>query len=130
MIVVDASVLATALADDAEDGRRARARLAGETIAAPELIDLEVLSVFRRLVRVGGLTDDRAGSARADLVALPLRRAPHRHLLDRCWELRDNVTVHDAAYVALAEALECALLTSDGPLSRAPGLRCAIEVVR
>ncbi len=72
----------------------------------------------------------RAALALADLAALPLRRAPHRPLLIRCWELRDNLTVYDASYVALAEVLDVTLLTGDGRLARAPGLRCHVETLR
>jgi len=72
----------------------------------------------------------RAALALADLAALPLQRAPHRALLARCWELRDNLTVYDASYAALAEALEVTLLTGDGRLARAPGLRCHVEILR
>jgi predicted nucleic acid-binding protein len=130
VIVVDASVLATALGDDGPDGDRARARLRGERLSAPELVDLEVASVLRRQVQGGDVDIRRAGLALADLAALPLRRAPHRPLLHRCWELRDNLTVYDASYVALAEALEVTLLTGDGRLARAPGPRCRVEVLR
>ena len=111
MITVDASVLAVALADDGQDGDQARARLRGERLTAPELVDLEVTSVWRRQVRDG---------------AMDARRA----LLARCWELRDNLTIYDASYVALAEALEVTLLTGDGRLARATGPRCHIEVLR
>lgn len=129
MIVVDASVLAPALADDGLDGDRARSRLTGEALAAPELIDLEVASVFRRLAAAGALPSRRAELALHDLVALPLRRAPHRALVSRCWELRANLTGYDAAYVALAEMLDAPLITADARLSRAPGARCAVEVL-
>lgn len=129
MIVVDASVLAPALGDDGTDGDQARARLGGETLGGPELIDLEVPSVLRRLVRAGSLPTRRAELALSDLVGLPLRRLSHRTLLPRCWELRDNLTMYDAAYVAAAEALSVSLLTSDVRLSRAPGLRCPVEVL-
>jgi predicted nucleic acid-binding protein len=64
-----------------------------------------------------------------DLAALPLRRVPHLPLLARVWELRDNRTAHDAAYVALAEALDALLLTADGPMGRASGLRREVEVL-
>jgi predicted nucleic acid-binding protein len=75
--------------------------------------------------------DGRRGAlALADMVALPLRRARHRPLLARCWELRDNLTVYDASYVALAEALDATLLTGDERLARAPGPQCRIEVLR
>jgi len=71
----------------------------------------------------------RAALALADLGALPLRRTPHRALLARYWELRDNLTIYDAAYVALAEALEVLLLTGDGRLANATGPTCNIEVL-
>ena len=130
MIVVDASVLAAALGDDGPDGDRARARLRGERLSAPELVDIEVASVLRRQVRGGEVDIRRAALALADLAALPLRRAPHRALLARCWELRAYLTVYDASYVALAEALDVTLLTGDGRLARAPGPRCRIEMLR
>ena len=72
----------------------------------------------------------RAALALADLAALPLRRTPHRPLLARCWELRDDLTIYDASYVALAEALDVTLLTGDRRLARATGPRCLIEVLR
>lgn len=129
MIVVDASVLAPALADDGDDGDRVRRRLRGERLAAPELIDLEVVSTIRRAARAGRLDDRRSGQALTDLAALPLRRVPHLPLLPRVWELRDNLTAYDAVYVALAEALDALFLTADGPLGRAPGVRCEVEVL-
>lgn len=129
MLVVDASVVATALGDDGPDGDRARDRLAGERLAAPELVDLEVASVLRGQLRAGALDVRRAELALDDLAALPLQRAPHHALLGRCWELRDNLTIYDAAYVALAEALGVDLLTGDRRLAKAPGPRCRIEVL-
>jgi predicted nucleic acid-binding protein len=130
VIVVDASVLATALGDDGRDGDRARARLHGELLAAPHLIDLEVGSVWRRLVVAGTMDLRRAGLALVDLYELPIRRAGHLDLLPRCWELRSNLSVYDAAYVSLAEALETTLVTSDARIKKAPGPRCNIEVLR
>jgi predicted nucleic acid-binding protein len=130
VLVVDASVLVTALADDGGDGDLARGRLIGEQLAAPELIDLEVLSALRRLTLAGQLPERRSSLALADLMDLPIRRASHIPLLRRCWELRANLTVYDAAYVALAEALEVVLLTADERLVRASGPTCTVEVVR
>lgn len=72
----------------------------------------------------------RASLALTDLAAMPLRRASHKALLARCWELRDNITPYDAAYIALAEALEAILLTGDERLARAPSPRCRVEVLR
>lgn len=129
MLVVDASVLAVALADDGPEGDAARARLRGETLAAPELVDLEVVSVLRRQNRVGLLDNRRAAMAMSDLRTLPMHRAPHLALLARSWDLRDNLTTYDAAYVALAEALAATLLTGDRRLARAAGPTCTIELL-
>ena len=128
VLVADASVLVVALADDGSDGDLARARLRGERLTLPELADLEVASVLRRQLLAGAIDARRAGFALDDLAALPARRAPHRPLLARCWELRDNLNIYDAIYVALAEALEATLLTGDRRLGRAPGVRCSIEI--
>jgi predicted nucleic acid-binding protein len=130
LIVVDASVIVTALADGGPDGDRARDRLRGERLAAPHLLDLEVTSAWRRLAVGGELDERRARLALADLQGLRVNRVPHGALLDRCWELRDNLTVYDAAYVALAELLDVTLVTADGKLAKAPGPRCLIEVLR
>lgn len=129
MVVVDASVVVVALADDGPDGDIARSRLRGESLAAPELLDLEVVSVLRRQHARGAVDERRARLALADLKDLPVERAPHGALVERCWELRDNITPYDAAYVALAELLGASLLTADARLAGATGLRCAIELI-
>jgi len=130
VIVVDASVIVTALADDGRDGDAARLRLRGERLAAPHLIDVEVASAWRRMAAASALDDRRAALALADLASLRVHRVPHTRLLERCWELRANLTIYDAAYVALAEALETTLLTADGRLAGAPGSRCPIEILQ
>jgi predicted nucleic acid-binding protein len=129
LIVVDASVVAPALGDDGADGDRARTRLRGERLAAPHLIDLEVVSVWRRQAAAGLMDARRADLALQDLADLPLKRAAHEALIDRCWQLRHNMTIYDAAYVALAEALDVPLVTSDRRLQRASGSRCTIELI-
>jgi predicted nucleic acid-binding protein len=129
VIVVDASVLAVALGDDGTDGQEARQRLGDETLVAPELVDLEVVSVWRRHVAATRMSARRAASAVADLADLPLRRSSHQPMLHRIWELRRVVTPYDAAYVALAEALGVVLVTAEARLSRASGMHCQIEVV-
>lgn len=129
MICVDASVLVTALADDGPDGDRSRERLRGQALVAPHLVDIETASAWRRLVRAGYLDDRRADLALADLRDLPLDRVAHGPLVERCWQLRDSLSVYDAAYVALAELLGVVLLTLDVRLSRATGPRCGIEVL-
>ena len=130
MLVIDASVLAVALLDDGQDGDTVRDRLRGEQLAAPALMDLEVASVWRGLARGAHLDAGRVGLALHDLQELPIQRVDHTWLLMRCWELRDNLTIDDAAYVALAEALDATLLTGDRRLSRATGPRCTIEVIK
>jgi predicted nucleic acid-binding protein len=129
VIVVDASVIVTALGDDGPDGDATRARLADVRLAAPHLIDLEVVSAWRRLLSAGSLDERRATLAMTDLRELRMERIPHRQLIDRCWELRDNLTIYDAAYVALAESLSVSLVTADTRLARAPGIRCSIEIL-
>src|ERR1035441_869296 len=78
LIVVDASVVAAALSVNGHDGNQARNRLRGERLTAPELVDLETASVWRRQVREGVMDARRAALALADLAALPLRRGSHR----------------------------------------------------
>jgi len=129
VIVVDASVLAAALIDDGEHGEVVRGRLRGEVVCGPELLDLEVLSVLRGRTAAGHLLRSRARQALDDLGQLPIRRCSHIPFLGRCWELRDNLTVYDAAYVALAELLDVPLVTADVRLSRATGPRCRIELL-
>ena len=129
MIVVDASVVVTALADDGTDGDQVRERLRGERLVAPHVIDLEVVSAWRRLAAAGALDGRRVELAMTDLAALRMERVGHTRLLGRCWELRANLTIYDAAYVALAEALDTTLLTADRRLADVPGAHCAVEVL-
>lgn len=128
MIVVDASVVASALSDNGADGDRARRRLDGEDdLIAPELLDLEVVFAIRSGLSAETLTKRQAQLALADLIDLGVKRVSHVPLLARIWSLRDNLTPYDAAYVALAEAFDVPLVTGDRRLSQAPGPRCAIE---
>ncbi|WP_414121393.1 type II toxin-antitoxin system VapC family toxin [Corynebacterium nuruki] len=127
MIVVDAGALALAVLDDHATGDRVRTRLRGEILYAPDLIYPEVLSVIRRQTRARTITPHRADAAAGDLHRLPLLTAPLHSLVPRAWEFRGNVTPYDAMYIALAESLDCVLLTTDPRLSRAPGIRCVCE---
>ena len=129
MLVVDASVIVPAVADDGEEGTVCRQRLRGERLAAPDLLRVEALSALRRRVRTGGLSAGRAGAAVEDLLALPVAVYTSTLLLRRIWQLRDNLTSYDACYLALAEALGASLLTRDSRLARTPGVRCPIEVL-
>jgi predicted nucleic acid-binding protein len=130
MIVIDASVLVTALVDDGSDGRRARRRLRAERLGAPEVIDLEVVSALRRLAAADRLDVRRADQALVDLAALRVVRVAHRPLLSRCWELRHDLTIYDATYVALAELLDVPLITADGRLARSTAAHCRSELLR
>ncbi|MFM7045946.1 MAG: type II toxin-antitoxin system VapC family toxin [Ilumatobacteraceae bacterium] len=130
MIVLDASVLANLVGDDGHAGRLARSRAAQATrLTAPDLVDVETVAVLRRRWRAGDLTARRFRAAIDDLLALPIDRFPTGALMIRAYDLRANVTPYDAAYVALAETLDCSLVTADARLSRAPGLRCRVEVL-
>lgn len=128
MIVLDASMALELLLG----GTRAaplRDRLrGGERLCAPHLLDIEVAHVLRRYQRTRALTPFRAGAAVADLAQLPLTRHPHTPLLGRIWELRDNLTGYDAAYVALAELMKAPLFTCDARLAAAPGHRARVEL--
>lgn len=130
MIVVDASVLANVVGDDEAAGQHARARLAAASAAsAPDLVDVETVSVLRRRWLDGDLSEDRFRFAVDDLLALPITRYPVGPLMVRAFHLRANVTPYDACYVALAEALECPLVTADRRLADAPTVTCAVDVL-
>lgn len=130
MIVVDASaILEVLLLTPA--ARRVGARLFadGETLHAPHLLDVEVAQGIRRYCRTEKLEAARGQAALQDFASFPLVRYPHTMFLARIWQLRANLTAYDAAYVALAEALDAPLITRDAALVRAPGHRARIEVV-
>ena len=125
MIVIDASATVSALLNAGP----ARTALSAEQLNAPHLIDTEVASALRRQVAARHIPAETGWAALATLRQLGLARHPSAGLAERIWELRDNLSAYDASYVALAEALGCGLLTADGRLSQAPGLRCPITVV-
>lgn len=130
MIVIDASVLANVLGDDGQDGRRARKELRNAELTAPDLVDVETVAVLRKRWLAGTLSDERFATAVEDLEQLALARVPALRLMRRAYDLRANVTAYDASYVALAELLECELLTADQRLADAPGPRCTIRLLR
>jgi predicted nucleic acid-binding protein len=122
-------VLVTALIDGGPAGKACADRLAGEDLAAPELVLIEAVGAVRGLLRGGKVDPADADRAIRLLPALPLQRFPHHTLLPRVWELRENVTAYDAAYLALAETLDAPLVTGDARLRRVPGARCAVEII-
>jgi predicted nucleic acid-binding protein len=128
MLVVDASCLYAVVADT-PDGERVRARLIlDQDLAAPHVVDVEVLGIIRRDRMLGRLDPTAASQAVDDLRDWPGDRYGHRPFLARAWELRERVRSWDAMYVALAEALGATLLTLDERLARVSGLDCGIEV--
>lgn len=127
MLVLDTSALIASLVGSLKNGAL-HERLADEELHAPHLVDVEVLHALRRLVRLHHLSADRASDARADFADLTIVRYPHEPLADRIWELRNNLSAYDAAFVALSEALDVPLVTSDGRLARTNGHDAKIEL--
>ena len=130
MIVIDASALMEVLLATGV-GARVRARLfrEEETLHAPHLLDLELVHVLRRYCLIGELQPNRAAQALAVLSGLRLVRHPHEPYVPRIWQLRHILTAYDAAYVALAEALESPLVTRDSRMASAHGHRAKIELI-
>jgi len=130
VIVPDASVLVPALVDEGGDGALAREILEADgDLHAPYLLDIEIVAALRGLVRRKTLTAERAERAIADYDEVAITRYPHLGLISRIWQLRDNVSAYDGTYVALAEALDCTLLTADTKLAVAYGPRCLVRVI-
>ena len=102
----------------------------GGFLLAPELLDVEVLSVFRRAVLRRLLNEQRALRAIEDLMDWPIDRIPHRSLVWVAWQHRNNLSAYDAFYVAAARLSDAPLITADGPLARAPSLGIIVENVR
>jgi predicted nucleic acid-binding protein len=130
VIVVDASVLANVVGDDGTDGEIARreVRSAGD-VAAPDLVDVETVAVLRKRWLAKTLPEARFATAIDDLEDLTIDRYPTLRFMRRAYGLRNNVTAYDAVYVALAETLECELLTADQKLAKAVGPRCPIRLL-
>lgn len=129
MNVVDASVLVEYLSGG-EFVEAARGAIGRERwVWAPALVDAEVGNALRRQVRAKVLTARKAYAALDDLLEMRLQRVEHRFLVERAWQLRDNVSFYDGLYVALAEGMGAPLLTFDKKLTRASGLRTEVELI-
>ena len=126
-LVVDATVVASALIDGGPEGAWAVEQLARGPLAAPHHMPVEVANVLRRAVRHGEIAQGVAALALEDLLDLRIELFPFAPFARRAWALRNNVTPYDAWYVALAESLDAPLVTLDNRLSRAPGCRCAFR---
>ena len=100
------------------------------SLAAPELMDAEVMSVLRRGVLLDRLDEERATLAVEDLSRWPVDRISHRELARHAWQYRHNVGAYDAFYVAAARARGAPMLTADGKLTRATGIDVVVQYVR
>ena len=127
--VLDASVAVTALT---APGSPAADLLSGgdAVFQVPSIFDAEVLSALRGLVRGGKFDGAAAAELIPDLMVLPVDRWHMSPLLPRMWELRENLTAYDAAYVALAELTGAVLVTGDERITASPGTRCDIQIVK
>lgn len=129
MIVLDASAIIEQLLDTPKGIQLQERCLSGsESLHCPHLLDIEVAHVVRRYCQQGWISFERAYQAIEDLADFPLTRYAHNPFLYRIWELRENLTAYDAAYVALAELLVAPLITCDTRLASAPGHTAIIEV--
>jgi len=126
-LIVDASVIVAALVDSGSDGAWAEGQVSGGDLVAPSLMPFECANVIRRLAAAGTISDDIAHLAHRDLLALPIELANYELVSERAWELRNNATVYDASYVALAELLGAPLATLDRRLAAAPTARCTFR---
>jgi predicted nucleic acid-binding protein len=124
MIAVDASAVVALLVDDAELGSTSRGLYAQHDFAAPDLLPYEATSVLRKLCNLGTVTEGVAQQAWRDLSLIRLSAVPYGDIAARIWDLRDNLSAYDAAYVAVAELFDIPLLTFDPRIRRAPGPTC------
>lgn len=125
-VVCDASAVVAVLLDAGPDGRWATEALIGADLAAPSLVFFEVANIIRRHELPSLITADQAIQAHADLLDLAIEQWPYNLLAPRAWQLRRNLTAHDASYVALAELLDVTLVTLDRGIGRSPDLRCTV----
>lgn len=114
------------LLDGDSDGQWAARQLTGAELAAPALMAYETANIIRRHELAGLVSPDQAEQAHADLVDLAIQQWPYEAITARAWQLRGNLSIYDASYVALAELVEAKLVTLDRRIARAPGPRCAI----
>lgn len=128
MIVIDASCALKLLLKQGNAEALAD-RILNEEIHAPHLIDVEVLSGLRRLLRLRQVSLERAGDGLAWFLDLAIERHGHSELAWRIFDLRDSLSAYDAAYVAVAELAQAPLLTADGRLARSHGHRARIQAV-
>jgi predicted nucleic acid-binding protein len=123
-LVVDASMVVAGLTDSGADGRWAESLLAGDALAAPHLMPVEVANILRRAALAGDISADVGSLAYSDLLDLHVEFFPYQPCAARVWQLRGNVTCYDGWYVAVSELLDAPLATLDGRLASSTGPRC------
>jgi predicted nucleic acid-binding protein len=126
-VVCHASALVALLIDSGPDGQWATRELSSGGLAAPSLIAYETANIIRRHERAGLVSADQAAQAHNDLLDLHIEHWPYDVLAARAWELRDNLSIYDASYAAVAELTATTLVTLDRRIGAAPGLRCAVR---
>ena len=124
--VCDASALVAVLVDGGEAGTWAAGQFVGVDLLAPGLVVFEVANVLRRHELATLVSADQAAQAHRDLLDLPIDLWPYELVAARAWELRANLSIYDAAYVALAEQTGATLVTLDVRIGRAPGVGCPV----
>ena len=124
--VCDASAIASFLLGAGADGEWVTDQIMQASIAAPELMPYETANVLRRHAAAKLITSSDAASAHAELLLLDIELWSYDVLAERAWQLRDNLTIYDASYVALAELVEAPLVTLDRRIKKVRGLRCTV----
>jgi predicted nucleic acid-binding protein len=127
-VVVDASAVVAALVGGGAEGAWAESELTRDDLAAPHHMPAEVANILRRASIAGQVSADAAAIAHVELLALPVALFPYEVCAERAWELRSNLSLYDAWYVALSESLDADLVTLDRRIARAPGPHCTFRV--
>ena len=125
-VVCDASAIVALLVDAGSNGRWATKELSDADLLAPSLVSSEAANIIRRHEMAGVISADQAAQAHVDLLDLAIEQWSYELLAKRAWQLRQNLSIYDGSYVALAELTGTALVTLDKRITGAPGLRCTV----
>ena len=126
-VVCDATAVVAMLLDSGADGRWATAAMTGADLVAPDIVGCESANIIRRHELAGLVSPDQSAQAHKDLLDLAIEEWPYELLAGRAWQLRRNLSIYDASYVALAELVGSTLVTLDKRIGGAPGLRCTVS---